>query len=124
MILKYILLALLILSGLFFVTSCEETLEAELKNEKIVLLSPIDSVQSTDTLQLFYWQHSQKYADYQLQVVSPRFDSMVKLIADTITTKNQLQLKLKKGFQYQWRVRAVNYSFASPYSSVWNLWVQ
>ncbi len=104
--------------------SCEEILEPDLRAEKIVLLSPHDSTISGDTAQVFYWQHTRQYADYQLQVVSPGFDSMVKLVADTITSSNQVKLTLQTGKQYQWRVRGFNSSTSTPVSPIWNLWVK
>jgi len=106
------------------ITSCEEIFEPDVNMERISLLSPIDSTVSQDTIQTFYWQHTLQYADYQLQVVSPRFDSMIKLVADTITSRNQIKLVLEKGRQYQWRVRGLTNSTATPNSAVWNLWVQ
>ncbi|GAB3433031.1 hypothetical protein GCM10027516_43290 [Niabella aquatica] len=103
---------------------CEEVFEQDLSKAAIVLVAPSDSVVTGDTSQNFAWEHVGPLANYQLQIVSPRFDSIVILVADTITADNLVQVTLWEGRQYQWRVRAMNEYSMSPYSQPRTLTIQ
>lgn len=110
-------------AAIIFGSSCEEVLEKSLVDKKVVLQGPVNNLTTTDTTQNFLWQEMDGAIAYQLQIVSPRFDSMVKLAADTPVVDVKLNLGLKKGV-YQWRVRAKNNSTVSSYSDAWNLTIQ
>jgi hypothetical protein len=103
--------------------SCETATERELSGVKPVLLAPVSNTVTTDTMQTFYWETLNGASTYQLQVVSPRFDSMIRLIDDTIITKNRFTIDLSPG-EFQWRVRALNNSGPSAFSDTFNLKVQ
>ncbi|MFT4092622.1 MAG: hypothetical protein QM640_03195 [Niabella sp.] len=105
-------------------SSCEDILEKDLSNEQVVLVAPSDSVVTSDTLQRFSWDAVASAVQYQLQVVTPSFEQIELLYIDSLTTGNQLQISLPEGKQYQWRVRALNNSYTSPYSNVWTLTIQ
>jgi uncharacterized protein YceK len=96
---------------------CEDILEKDISRENIILVGPADSVVSSDTLQKFAWEHIGPVADYQLQVVTPSFTRIETLVTDTITPYNLVELSLRAGRQYQWRVRALNGSSASVYTT-------
>lgn len=119
---KRLFLLLFMLLTLFAV-SCKELTEPLLNKEIVTLLAPVDKVVSADSVQIFYWNYLQDSAKYELQVVSPKFDSIVRLVIDTVVSSNQFPLSLKKG-DYEWRVRAVNYSSSSQYSTKWSLTIQ
>lgn len=104
-------------------TGCEEALEKTVEGKKVMLLAPTNNLVSTDTKQTFYWEPLDGAIKYQLQVVSPRFDSIVKLIADTPVIKNNLLLQLTPGV-YQWRVRASSVSTVSDYSEMRKITIQ
>src|SRR5687767_4603767 len=88
------------------ISSCEEVLEKDLTNNKVVLEAPSNNVITNDSIHNFSWEEMEGAFEYQLQIVSPRFDSIAKLVADTtMTTVIFLDMTLQKG-NYQWRVRA------------------
>jgi len=103
--------------------SCEEVLEPALNNKQVVLLAPVDNLVSGNASQVFYWETIDGATKYQLQIVSPKFDSIVQLIADTTVPINQFPLNLSKG-SYQWKVRAINNSTSSNYSAIRRLVIQ
>lgn len=107
----------------FSVTACEEALEKPLTDVQVVLLAPVDSLVSTPVTQTFYWEIVPGATKYQLAIVSPKFDSIVKLITDTTITNNQFSYTLPVG-KYQWRVRAINNSSNSAYSSIRKIVIQ
>lgn len=109
---------------LMVISSCEEVLEKELTEKKVVLQAPSNNVITNDSVHNFNWQEMEGAFEYQLQIVSPRFDSIAKLVADTtMTTVIFMDMTLQKG-NYQWRVRAKNASTASHYSDPWSLTIQ
>jgi hypothetical protein len=114
---------LLIVFVILFVAGCDTALEKNLAGKKVTLLAPVNNLITTDTLQTFYWELLDGATKYQLQVVSPRFDSIVRLIADTTITGNTLLIDLNVN-SYQWRVRAQNNSSLSDQSEIWNLKIQ
>jgi hypothetical protein len=113
----FLLLVIAITSG------CEELLEKSLTDKNVMLQAPVNNLTTTDTIHNFYWQEVDGALQYQLQIVSPRFDSIVKLVADTFVTAVVFNIELDAG-AYQWRVRAKNNSTVSNYSEPWNLTIQ
>lgn len=103
---------------------CEDALEPDISSKQVVLVAPTNGVVTGDTVQRFAWEYLETSASYQLQVVDGRFDSIAALHADTITTGNVVRVVLKKGRQYQWRVRALNGSYNGSYSSPYTLTIQ
>ncbi|HYC28036.1 MAG TPA: hypothetical protein VEB42_04455, partial [Chitinophagaceae bacterium] len=65
------------------------------------MLAPANGVSSTDTLQTFYWELANGATQYELQVVSPGFDSIVQLIADTTTARNRVTMPLLRNSEYR-----------------------
>ncbi len=104
--------------------SCDEVFEQDISKELVVLVAPSDSVVSADSVQKFAWEHIKSLADYQLQIVSPRFDSIITLYVDSITAGNLVEVALKGKKAYQWRVRAVNSSYIGKYSNPRTLIIQ
>lgn len=105
------------------VIGCDTALEKNLAGKKVTLLAPVNNLITTDTLQTFYWELLDGATKYQIQVVSPRFDSIVRLIADTTTAKNTFLIDLDVN-SYQWRVKAKNNSTSSDESEIRNLKIQ
>lgn len=105
---------------LLFTAACEDGATPELRNQQVKLLAPANNVTSMDSVQTFYWEELDDSLRYQLQVVSPGFDSIVRLEADTILQRNRLTLKLRRD-TYQWRVRALNSVTASQFSDAFRL---
>lgn len=116
-------IAITLIFSVGIIVSCESALEENLK-EKVHLLAPANRIVTTDTVHTFYWEMMEGATHYQLQVVSPRFDSIARLIVDTTIANNQFNLTLHKNTRYEWRVRALNSSTYSLYSDTFHITIQ
>lgn len=110
-------------SLLIILSGCDQVFERNIENEKPVLEFPADGTVTSDSAQTFYWRPLTGALRYEIQIVSPRFDSFPRLIADTIAEHNQVLLHLSRNI-YQWRVRAFNNSSTSDYSDTFTLRIQ
>lgn len=117
---KHCFFATMLLLALF---GCESALEKPLEKSTVTLLSPSDSLSTQEAVQIFYWEKTEGAIEYQLQVVSPSFSPLEKLIEDTIVNTNRFTIELPGGF-YEWRVRGLNNSSASPFSNTFHLEIQ
>jgi len=106
-----------------FCSGCETALETDLTDKKPTLLAPANNLITTDSLNTFYWETIDGANNYQLQIVSPQFDSIARLATDTIINRNQFVMKLAPNI-YEWRVRAMNSSTHSKYSDTFHLIIQ
>ncbi|HXB10121.1 MAG TPA: hypothetical protein VNW04_23520 [Puia sp.] len=102
---------------------CKEVFEKSLDKSHVTLLGPANNLVSGSANQSFFWQPIDSGINYELQVVSPTFDSIGQVVADTVAARNLLPLSLEPG-KYQWRVRAFNSSSSTPFSAPWTLTVQ
>jgi hypothetical protein len=115
-VIKYIIIVCFLIPILLSVHGCAEAFEKSLDNENVVLVSPSDSVNVYDSAEIFYWQPIESSTGYELQIVTPNFDSAATLVADTTVLSNTFPLTLDSG-RYQWRVRAFNNSSTTVFSS-------
>ncbi|GAA0884072.1 hypothetical protein GCM10009120_26700 [Sphingobacterium siyangense subsp. cladoniae] len=102
---KKILAVYLLFSASFI--SCSEFIEYPLEKESVELLAPMDSLSTQDSVVSFYWKNHQDADKYRLQIARPNFDSIQKVIVDTVTTLDHLNLTVSPG-KYTWRVRPEN----------------
>ncbi len=100
--------------------ACAEVLEKSINNETIIVSAPVNNLISTDSIQTFYWEKVNGATSYELQIVSPIFDSIKTFVTDTTVQTNLFLFSLSSG-QYQWRVSAKNLNSATPFSEPRNL---
>ncbi|MDP2721464.1 MAG: hypothetical protein Q8O72_01800 [Bacteroidales bacterium] len=110
---KEILYSVLFVMIIF--TSCKDIIVMDISDEKVVLLSPYDHLESYSSTQTFWWEYVEDAEKYQLQVVSPDFVQTETLVLDTLITKDQFLYNLVPG-KYQWRVRALNSVYSTDYT--------
>lgn len=91
----------------FCFSACSEFIEYPLEKESVELLAPMDSLSTKDSVVSFYWTNHQDADNYRLQIARPNFDSIQKVIVDTVTTLDHLNLTVNPG-KYTWRVRPEN----------------
>ena len=104
----------LLFGSLLFAVSCEDIFEKDITNKELLLIAPGDSLKTSFSTQTFWWEELDGALTYTLQVVSPSFASIEKVLVDTTLKKNKFTLNLYPG-KFEWRVRAENGSFKSPY---------
>jgi len=110
------MLYLLFASVLFTLSSCEEFLEEDISDREVTLLSPGDQAEIPTYTLTFLWEPMEDALEYRLQVVTPDFTSVSLYQADTVVNTNKFTLSLAPG-EYQWRVRGLNGSSESKYST-------
>ncbi|MDP4209203.1 MAG: hypothetical protein Q8928_10355 [Bacteroidota bacterium] len=104
-------------SGLLFILmfyGCDDIFEKDLSGKKIVLLAPSDSLKTELTTTTFWWEKLDGALSYNLQVVSPSFNHVEKILADTTVTVNKFTLTLYPG-KFEWRIKALNGSSQTAY---------
>lgn len=108
-----------LLAGILIASaSCEEIFDNDYSSYSVKLETPADSILLADTLVQLSWTPIRQPADYQVQVAEPRFDSLARLIKDTITSGTAIEIiALERGKKYQWRVRAIGKNTVSSYST-------
>lgn len=102
---KRFLAVLFLISGSF--VACSEFIEYPLEKKSVNLIAPMDSVSTQDEVVSFFWERHEDADKYRLQVATPNFEAIQKIVIDTITTGDHLNLTVKPG-SYTWRVRPEN----------------
>jgi len=100
---------------LLLVAACQDFIAEELVANKVTLLSPADSIQSTQLLTTFWWNAVKGAESYRLQIVSPSFTRPEKMLLDSAVTTTKCAIQLLPG-KYEWRVKAVNNISETPYA--------
>lgn len=93
---------------------CGEIFEKDLAPEDVFVIMPADNLETDLTSQTFWWEPVDGAVFYNLQVVSPSFDSIMRLLVDTTLQGDKLTLSLYPG-SFQWRLRAFNSSSSTEY---------
>jgi len=88
-------------------SACKAIIEPSISDRKVVSLAPGDMTKSTSYTVSFWWEPVEDALSYNLQVVSPSFNNISTLVADTVIRSNKFILNLKPG-DYEWRVSAQN----------------
>lgn len=94
--------------------SCKDVFEEDLTKKTITINSPQNALQTTNVTQTFWWEPVEGAIKYNLQIVSPTFLNLQKLILDTNITKCKFEYTLTPGL-YEWRVKAFNSSSSTSY---------
>ncbi len=106
----FLLLTVLVLQ------SCREFIEPSIAGRQVTLNAPSDGALGASYTVNFWWTEVDDALNYRLQIVTPGFDTLQALVADTVVKTNKIVFTLAPG-SYQWRVRAENGSTQTPYSA-------
>ncbi|MCW8311101.1 hypothetical protein K7A41_07695 [Sphingobacterium sp. InxBP1] len=111
---KRFLAVFFLFSGCF--VACSEFIEYPLEKKSVNLIAPADSISTVDSVVSFHWEKHEDADKYRLQVATPDFDAIKKIIVDTTTTADHLNLTISPG-TYHWRVRPENTGSVGLFSS-------
>lgn len=95
--------------------SCNKWFEGDLEEQSVVILTPMDGLTDSIQTKTFYWEELADAMEYELQVVTPSFDSILSVVLDTIVTDNNFSFTFSSG-DYEWRIKAINSSTETDYS--------
>lgn len=98
------------------ITGCKELTEVNLSGRQVAILAPVDALITNSTINSFAWDVMDGAKSYQLQIVSPRFDSVTRFVLDTTITKTTYTATLSPAV-YEWRIRGINNSSQSAYTT-------
>lgn len=107
---------------LFLVTtvlaSCSDIIELpDISNTSVNLIAPSDNATLNLTTLTLSWDSVEDAESYQVQVAQPDFENILQLVQDSTLTENSISVDLEAGTSYQWRVRAINSDYATPYTT-------
>lgn len=104
---------------LCFTLSCEAVFVEDISNNSVVLQAPTNNSQVTSGNITFTWELLDQAEAYQIQIATPNFQNASQIVLDSITDvdANSISTHLDAG-TYQWRVKAMNSEYETPYSTV------
>ena len=94
----------------------------DLNDKKVSLNSPYSGFSTSNTEITFWWEELNNAESYKFQLVSPNFTNIEELINESELSSNKITLTLSPG-TYQWRVKAVNSTSETNYSTANSLTV-
>lgn len=121
MIRKGIALLMLMMVGL----ACEELLEEpNISDSEVELLAPTDGVVIFGNEVNFNWNAVDDSRSYRIQLAAPSFANAMQIVFDSLIEQDSLQsiatrietITLLNG-AYQWRVKALNSAYETPYTT-------
>lgn len=95
--------------------ACKSILERDISGDVVILNSPPDGMHSDNYTQTFWWEKVEGASTYNLQIVSPSFDYVEKLIVDTNISSTQFSYTFAPN-SFTWRVKASNSAYFTDYS--------
>jgi hypothetical protein len=105
----------LVLGGLGL-AGCDDLIEPDISGEQVVLLAPANASRSTTVVQKFQWSAVSHARTYRLQLATPAFAGVTKLVLDTTVAQPTLSKSLRPG-RYEWRVQALNAGYETAFAS-------
>lgn len=93
--------------------ACSEVISPNVKEEKLVLNSPKDSLFTQQNKITFWWETNLKAENFHIQIASPNMDNPLN-IWDTLTLGNTYIHTFEEGL-YEWRIRIENNGSESEY---------
>jgi len=101
--------------------TCKDIQNVEdISEDQVRLVAPIDDALLALENVNFSWDQVDFAEGYRLQVMTPNFETPLQLVLDTIVANTNFTHSLDPE-TYQWRVRAENSAFATPYSAARDL---
>ena len=96
----------------------ESTDDVDISEATVVLLAPADAVSfgATDTIN-FSWDPVSNAATYSFQIAIPNFENATEIITNETTVAATYSLSNLAVNSYEWRVRAINPTFQTDYTT-------
>jgi len=102
---------------LITVLGCEQLIEVEdISNETVSILGPANNLIIDTSSVNFSWESLEFAELYQLQIAMPSFDTPQNIVEDTIIYTTSF-IKTLSANTYQWRIKAKNFGYETPYTT-------
>lgn len=109
---------LLSICALLVLVSCSDIIEVpNISNDTVTLVAPSDHASLDMTTLTLSWNPVEDAESYQVQVARPDFEDILQLEIDSTLIGNSISVELEAGNSYQWRVRAKNSGYTTPYTT-------
>ncbi|MCH2197015.1 fibronectin type III domain-containing protein [Kordia sp.] len=106
-----------IFTALLFI-SCSDIIEVpDISKDTVNLAAPSDNATLNITTLTLSWEAVEDAENYQVRVARPDFENILQVELDTTLTENSISVQLEAGNSYQWRVRAINSEYTTPYTT-------
>jgi hypothetical protein len=103
------------------VWGCEDILEeVDISEQQVVMTAPTEGSVVTQSQVSFSWETVEEATSYKVQVATPSFEQAAQVMVDTLVKVDStfvgtfFSRKLDNA-KYEWRVKAQNSGFATPY---------
>ncbi len=108
-------LFILLLIGTIY--SCDEIIEVtDISDENVSILAPTDATTITTGTINFNWNDINEANEYRIQIATPTFENATQIAVDSLVTSSAFSHLLEVG-EYQWRVKALNSTFETDYTT-------
>lgn len=108
---------LLMLLTVILLQSCEEILmEEDISEQVVALTAPVNNAQFFSTGITFSWEPVEAATGYRIQIARPNFETPLQILSDETVSATNFTTQLTPGV-YQWRVKAVNSSYTTAYTT-------
>lgn len=87
--------------------SCESFFIEDISDEIVVALAPLNGAELNKGKIQFSWKSIDAADTYQVEIVTPYFSSVQKVIKEVEIEETSIDVNLEPG-EYQWRVKAMN----------------
>ncbi len=108
----------------FLIMACDDIIEEEdLANRQVTVLAPLeDAIINTNEVS-FNWNTVEDARTYKVEVAQPNFENAAQVLLDSLvapdtlgTIQTRVRAILLNG-NYQWRVKALNGGFETPFTT-------
>lgn len=108
---------IIILCSIGIVIACtKDFISKDIKNSTVNVIAPANNLSTPNNAITFWWDELEGAEKYNLQIVKPRFDSILQLIVDTTITGNKFNHTFTPG-KYQWRIKGINGGGSTVYTT-------
>jgi len=105
---------LLFIAVVLLLSNCESIFVEDISENPIILLAPSTNSEVANGSVIFTWQGVRDATQYEIQIATPSFANASQIVLDSITTTTLISKDLKLN-DYEWRVRAFNSAYNTPY---------
>ncbi|WP_299213782.1 hypothetical protein [uncultured Dokdonia sp.] len=90
--------------------------DVDISDQLVTAIAPVDNAEITAGNINFNWEAVANATMYQLQIAYPNFQSPIQIVRDTLITTPLYTTTLESN-DYQWRVKAMNISYETAYTT-------